>query len=223
MRRALLCVALAAAGFAAEACSIAPTLPFVALVAVRHAVGTVGRLLEQHDADRPDADLTPPLVRAARSGALGRMTAILDAGANPDVRDAWNRWTPLLHAIHTRQLAAARLLLERGADPNMEGGRATPVLAAAADPDPRMLTLLLDYGADPEVRGEGGSTALSVAVSGGALIDIDRPLLGGCRPATVRALLAYDPALRLPDTIAGHEALWWAKFNRCDEVLKLVS
>ena len=187
MRGVLLSVALAAAVLVAEACSRAPALPWFAFVAARHAVGTVGRLLERHDRDRPDADLTPPLVRAARSGALGRMTAILDAGANPDVRDAWNRWTLLLHAIHTRQLAAARLLLERGANPNTQAGRATPVLAAAADPDPRMLELLLDYGADPEVRGESGST------------------------------------LRLPDTIAGREALWWATFNRCDEVLTLVS
>jgi hypothetical protein len=54
------------------------------------------------------------------------------------------------------------------------------------------------------------------------LSDIDRPLLGGCRPATVRALLAHDPTLTMPDTIAAREALWWARFHGCADVLALV-
>jgi ankyrin repeat protein len=93
---------------------------------------------------------------------------------------------------------------------------------AAADPDPAIVQLLLAHGADVNATGIGGSTALSVAVSGGALTDIDRPLFGGCHPATVRALLAHDPMLRLPDTIAGREALWWARFHGCADVLTLV-
>jgi hypothetical protein len=38
----------------------------------------------------------------------------------------------------------------------------------------------------------------------------------------VRALLDHDPTLRLPDTIAGREALRWARFHGCAEVLALV-
>jgi hypothetical protein len=38
----------------------------------------------------------------------------------------------------------------------------------------------------------------------------------------VRALLAHDATLRLPDNFAGRQALWWAKLNGCDEVLRLV-
>jgi hypothetical protein len=38
----------------------------------------------------------------------------------------------------------------------------------------------------------------------------------------VRALLAHDPGLQLPSTPAGHEALFWARFHDCAEVLKLV-
>lgn len=44
----------------------------------------------------------------------------------------------------------------------------------------------------------------------------------GCHPATVRALPRHDPTLRLPDTIAGREALWWARFHGCAEVLTMV-
>jgi hypothetical protein len=61
-----------------------------------------------------------------------------------------------------------------------------------------------------------------VAVSGGALTDLDQPLLGGCHPATVRALLAHDPSLRLPDMLASREALWWARFHGCADVLKMI-
>ena len=38
----------------------------------------------------------------------------------------------------------------------------------------------------------------------------------------VGALLAHDPGLQLPSTPAGYEALFWAQFHDCTEVLKLV-
>src|SRR5205809_2600153 len=72
------------------------------------------------------------------------------------------------------------------------------------------------------VMGEYGDALLVRAVSGGALSDIDRPLLGGCRLATVRALLEHDPWLRIPDTYAGRSAIWWARFHGCAEVLTMV-
>jgi ankyrin repeat protein len=108
------------------------------------------------------------------------------------------------------------------AEPSLAAGLLTPLMMAAPDPDPTLVTLLLARGANPRARGVGGSTALTYAVSGGALSDIDRPLLGGCRPKTVEALLAHDPTLVLPDTIAGHNALWWARFHGCDGVLDRV-
>jgi uncharacterized protein len=161
------------------------------------------------------------LMWAARNGAVDAMTELLDGGADPNARDR-HAWTPLLHAIHRRQFEAVRVLLERGADANARTEAFTPLLMAAPEADPAFVKLLLSYGADPHARGNGGDTALSQAVSGGALSDVDRPLLGGCRPETVRALKAHDPKLDLPDTIAGWNALWWAKFHGCQEVLNLV-
>ena len=94
---------------------------------------------------------------------------------------------------------------------------------AADDSDPSNVEQLLAYGADTNVVGPGGRTALTQAVSGGALTDsTDRPLLGGCRLRTVRALLEHDATLRLPDNFAGRQALWWARFHGCQEVLRLV-
>jgi ankyrin repeat protein len=209
---------------AASACAATPRTPLTSAAAANDA-DAIRRLLS--DGHGPDevSDRWTPLIWAARRGALDAIAVLLDAGAGIDDRDRFTtRWTPLQHAIHRRQTGAARLLLERGADPNASAapGSLTPLLMAADDPDPTTVKLLLDHGADPRVSGEYGDTPLSRAVSGGAMSDIDAPLLGGCRAASVRVLLAHDPALRLPDNFAGRQALWWAQFHGCAEVLKMV-
>jgi ankyrin repeat protein len=222
MHRFTLWLGMGTSLLASSACGAAPTLP-LAIVAARNAADLVQHLLlERHDPNERDAHGLTPLMWAARTGAVEAMKRLLDAGADPSARDVTNEWTPLFHAIHKRQPEAVRLLLDRGVDPNRSARMLTPLLMAAADRDPTILRLLLAHGADPNARGLGGSTALSVAVSGGALTDLDRPLFGGCHPATVRALLEHDPTLRLPDTVASREAMWWARFHGCAEVLTLV-
>jgi ankyrin repeat protein len=152
---------------------------------------------------------------AARTEGIDAMKVLLDAGATVDRRDRRNGWTALQHAIHTRAIHAVRLLLERGADPNASDhpGAPTPLLMASLEADPAVLKLLLAYGADPRVEGEWGDTPLTQAVSGGALSDIDRGLLGACHADTVRALLEHDRTLRLPDSAAGRQALMWARLH----------
>ena len=222
MRHVMLLVGLGLSALASEACSDGPALP-LAIVAARNAAGTVGQLLASGvAADERDPSGLTALMWAARTGAIDAMKALLDGGADPNARDVRNGWTPLFHAIHKHQVEAVRLLLERGVDPNRSDGLMTPLMMAASDADPATVNLLLAHGADPAARGIGGSTALSEAVSGGALTDIDRPLFGGCHPATVRALKAHDPTVDLPKTIAGWNALWWAKFHGCQEVIDLV-
>lgn len=222
MRRFALFLGMGTALLAASACSSGPSLP-LALVAARNAADTVRELLSQgHAPDERDSEGLTSLMWAARTGAVDAMVALLDAGADPAARDVMNGWTPLFHAIHKNQFAAVRLLLERGVNPNQAAQMLTPLMMAAPDPDPTIVKLLLAHGADPSARGFGGSTALTYAVSGGAMSDIDRPLLGGCRTETVRALKEHDPKLDMPDTIAGWNALWWARFHGCASVLELV-
>jgi ankyrin repeat protein len=162
---------------------------------------------------------------AARHDAGDVIALLASRGVDVNERDAGrNRWTPLQHAVHTHQKTAVRVLLDWGADPNAvdEQGRLTPLLMAAGDPDPAIVQLLLASGANPRYVGEHGDTPLTRAVSGGALSDIDAPIFGGCRTATVRALLSADPDLHLPQSRVGRLAIWWARFHDCEEVLSLV-
>jgi len=168
-----------------------------------------------------------PLIQAARTGALDTITRLLDAGADVNrpgpTGDGWDA-TPLQHAILARQPGAVRRLLDRGADPNRVAGpnAPAPLLLAAGDTDPTFVNLLLARGADPAVEDDSGATPLSRAVSAGTINGPDRPMFGGCRVETVRALLAHDPALRLQRNAAGNNAIWWARFQRCGDVLRLI-
>lgn len=168
-----------------------------------------------------------PLIQAARAGSLDSIRRLLDAGVDLNLPgptgDDWDA-TPLQHAILARQPDAVRLLLDRGADPNRAGSAnaPAPLILAAGDPDPTFVTLLLAHGANPGVEGEDGATPLSRAVSAGSINGPDRPMFGGCRVETVRALLAHDPALRLKHNPAGDNAIWWARFQRCRDVLRLI-
>ena len=173
---------------------------------------------------RPHAS---PLIQAARTGSLETIKRLLDSGADVNrpgpTGDDWDA-TPLQHAILARQSGSVRLLLDRGADPNRAAGpnSPAPLLLAAGDTDPTFVNLLLAHGADPAIEGDGGVTPLSRAVSAGTINGPDRPMFGGCRVETVRALLAHDPALRLKRNSAGKNAIWWARFQMCGSVLRLI-
>jgi ankyrin repeat protein len=224
MRRFMLLLGMGTSLIASQACGAKPQRPLAA-AAVADADNEVRRLLAAgHPPDDPDTYGITPLMWAARDNALQAMTVLLDAGADVNARDTNNHWTPLLHAIHRQRPPAVGLLLERGADPNAAApGGLAPILMAADDADPAMVRLLLGHGANPRIEGPRGATPLTQAVSGGAMTDFtDRPLLGGCHPATVRALLAHDPALRVAHNAAGLEAIWWARFHGCEEVLQLI-
>ena len=190
---------------------------------------------------------TTPLIDASRANALAAMAVLLDAGADPNRRDARStRWTALMHAIHARRAGAVRLLLDRGADPNIpsvmipreaepehpHGG--LPLLMAVMDGDPAFVSLLLAHGADPRADGHDGAVMLTAAVSGQSFDETDAPPLvlagtmlqiasrGGCHREAVRALLARDPGLKLGRAYWGtRQARIVARCN-CADLLALV-
>ena len=226
MHRFMFLLGLCAALVAAAACAQGPETPLTQ-AAVRNDIVALRQLLDDgHKADE-GGDSWTALIWAVRSGSIEAINLLLDSGADVNrpgpTGDNWDA-TPLQHAILQRQPAAVRLLLDRGAEVNHGAGPGslTPLLLAAGDTDPAILNLLLAHGADPTVEDENGTTPLSRAVSAGTLNGPDRPMFGGCRVETVRTLIAHDPRLRLKRNAAWNDAIWWARLQRCGDVLRLI-
>jgi len=157
------------------------------------------------------------LAIAARTGDLATMHRLLASGVSPNVVDpGGNRWTPLLHAIHKEQLASVDLLLRSGADPKLSVNNLQPLLMAVATGNAPIVRRLIQAGADPR----SDDNIFLTAVSGGALSDLDNPLLGRCNGEVVKALLERAPDLRLRPGPRARIALWFAWFNNCGAELK---
>ena len=162
--------------------------------------------------------LNGALIGAARAGQISRIRRLIRAGADPDAHGGVNGWPVLMHAIHRNQLAAARALLDDGANPD---GRAshgdTALIMAAGYGNTAAVRLLLDRGADPRIENDRGDSALTMAVSGVA--DIDRFTLGSCQTETVKALLDASPGLKVGNSLWGHFAARLARFSGCQDTL----
>jgi uncharacterized protein len=124
-----------------------------------------------------------PLGLAAFFAPAATVRRLLDAGA--DVGAAARndmRVQPLHAAVASRNLEAARLLLDRGADPNARQQVGyTPLMGAAGSGRDDLVDLLLDHGADPTAAAEDGKTAAAVARDHGHAALADR--LEDLRPA----------------------------------------
>lgn len=156
-----------------------------------------------------------PLAVAARVGRLAAIELLLKRGADPHLGSGVNGWTPLLHALHKGQLAAAKRLAETCRAPSKELDDALFMAAGYAQTD--AVRDLLARGADPEARHGRSGNALAIAASGA--FDIDYAF-SGCGPhtETVRALLEADPRLKL-DGEAGAAARRAAETRGCSEMI----
>jgi ankyrin repeat protein len=127
------------------------------------------------DLDLPDPDGVSPLMLAIIDAHWDIATQLIDAGADIQQWDVFGR-APLLTAIANRNatgiapnqplnqhdgLSVVRLLLERGANPNMQlflrpakqrgsgfSRGTTPLIAAAGNGDLDVIKLLLEHGAE---------------------------------------------------------------------------
>jgi len=158
-----------------------------------------------------------PLAGPAREGDLVTLHRLIAAGANPNMADrGGNHWTPLLHAIHKSQPVAVDFLLRAGADPKLAVNGLQPLLMAVGTGNAPIVRRLLEAGADPR----SDDTIFLTAVSGGALSDLDNPLLGRCNTEVVKALLARAPDLRLRPGPRARIALAFAWLNHCGDELQ---
>ena len=115
----------------------------------------------------PSISLAAPIHDAARKGDVAAITAALDAGA--DINASEGGGTALYFAVKRGHLAAAKLLIERGAKVNVGSkywGYLLTIAAAKTRVD--LMTLLLANGANPNATFDGESV-LHVAVKYGCL------------------------------------------------------
>ena len=103
---------------------------------------------------------------AATHAAVAK--ALLDAGANAnEVVSQQTLPVPALARVaQLGDVETMRVLLDRGADPNLKGARGLTALmmAAATTPDATMVRLLLEKGATVGARDDNGHTALDWAL-----------------------------------------------------------
>lgn len=240
MKRLLLALAIAAVGLVACVAVFrcvrrdGPATMPLARAAQAGDAAAVGDLVARgEDVNARDENGYTPLAYAARAGDVRVVNALLDAGADANARDcaSWG-WTPLINALHKYQNAAARTLVERGADVNGRAGECaaakiengvTPLMYAAKFDNAEMVKFLLERGADPRARYDGYN-ALSFAVAGGSLgrlSDIDRAATHPCPAESVKLLLNAAPEER-PDAGLVDRAVLYVAGKKCPEVARLL-
>ena len=105
-----------------------------------------------------------PVMTAARTGDVDVLRTLIAHGADVNGLERQQQQTPLMWAIAAGYPAAARLLLDCGADPRARSTRGdTALLFAARDNDTASARMLLDAGADIESAASDGFTPLLVA------------------------------------------------------------
>ncbi|KAJ7243260.1 ankyrin repeat-containing domain protein [Mycena rebaudengoi] len=153
--------------------------------AVDHGGAEIVRLLLDYGAD-PNIKGTKfgtALQGASAKGKTEIVQLLLDRGADPDIRgdspsfsltmlsgilrmyvQGGSQGTALQIASDNGFADLVRLLLDRGADPNIHGGYfGTALCAAAAREHPAIVELLLNRGANPNIQGGEDGRALQVA------------------------------------------------------------
>lgn len=153
---------------------------------------------------------TDSLIKSVKDGNLRAIGLFLDSGFLPSIRD--RQGVPLLSlAVRARQLKAAELLLDRGAELDMKSDdRAyTALMDAVQLADFPMAEMLISRGASLDIQSKDGQTALILAV-GRNEIEMSRAL--------VKAGADLDIADKL-----GFSARKYASLFKKDEILAVFS
>jgi ankyrin repeat protein len=199
------------------------------------------------DIDLPDPDGVSPLLVAVMNSNWDLARQLIQAGADVNQWDIFGE-APLFTAIDLRRrvdggrasidplnqtdgLAIVKLLLERGADPNMQllfkpanirGATntrgATPLIRAAGNSDLEVVKLLLEHGADATVSTADRQTPIHAVLAGRSTepqaLELIRVLQKAGTDVNVVALINH------PEEIRGGTALHYAVRKRYKEVIK---
>jgi hypothetical protein len=202
--------------------------------------------------DLPDPDGVSPLLVAILNANWDLAKQLIAAGADVNQWDIYGE-APLLTAVDLRNridggrasidptntnrgLAIVNLLLERGADPNMQlffkpanvrGGSTTftrgttPLIRAATNGDLEVVKILLAHGADATIYMADRQTPIHAAIAGRAaepqVLELIKVLQKAGTDVNVVALVNH------PEEIRGGTALHYAVRKRYKEVIKLLA
>ncbi len=130
-------------------------------------------------------DSGTPLLAAAAAGHLDAVRVLLEAGADPRLKNA-NGEDALLHAVAPGHARIVDLLIDAGAEVDTRGpeGRAALSIAAWGGHE-TILKTLLDHGANVAVADAGGVTPLHYALRQRQL-PVARLLIAAGAPVNVR-------------------------------------
>lgn len=125
--------------------------------------------LKGEDVNAYSADGFTALGFAAFFGRLEAAARLLELGANPNLPSQNSlRVAPLHSALAGGQSAIALVLLQGGADPDLQNAEGWTALHYCADiGDAEMAQLLMDRRADHTLRNQDGKTAAELAVDVG--------------------------------------------------------
>jgi ankyrin repeat protein len=214
-------------------------------------IACVAVLLENKaDIDLPDPDGVSPLLLAIMNANWDLARKLIEAGADVNQWDIFGE-APVFTAIGLRTrtdggrasidplnttsgLAILGMLLERGADPNMQlffrpaNARgttstrgSTPLILAATNADLEVVKLLLEHGADATVYMADRQTPIHAVLSGRASeqqsVELIRLLQKAGTDVNVIALINHREEIR------GGTALHYAVRKRYKEVIKLLA
>ena len=132
--------------------------------------GNILRILLENGADpNPISKHTgqeTPLHYAAEAGGIDAIQVLLDAGVDVDVR-VGQGWTPLMLTIKEGEpgtrTEVATLLLDNGADPNLQDVSGFTALHDATRTSAEVISLLIERGVDMDIQSDSGDTALHLA------------------------------------------------------------